>query len=78
MVLGASLLVGRPILKKLANDVGARPPLLAPLGDWGGFLGEETTLRGELTFPGRRRKQSIYICLCSTYNIYYAEIKSVR
>lgn len=43
--------MGRPILKKFAKEVGARP-LFVPLGDWGCFLGEETTLRGELTFPG--------------------------
>lgn len=44
-------------MKKLAKAVGARPPLLAPFGDWGGFLGEETTLRGELIFPERWREE---------------------
>lgn len=57
---GASLLGGRPILKKLASDVGARSPFLT-LGEWGCFLGEETTVRGELTFSGQVKKQSAVI-----------------
>lgn len=50
-MLGGSLLLGRVILKKLAKEVGARPPRFVPLGEVGGFLGDETTLRGEFNFP---------------------------
>lgn len=66
-VLGSSLLVGWLILKKFAKETGARPPLLAALGDWGCFLGEETTLRGELAFPEKHR--SILIHNCTTYRV---------
>lgn len=41
-----------PILKKLANDFGAKlPPLdVALRGDRGGFLGDDRTRLGEFTF----------------------------
>lgn len=58
--------MGRPILKKLAKEVGARPPLLVPLGDWGCFLGEDTTLRGEFSFPKGRKKQFVLKYSCYT------------
>ncbi len=50
----ASLPVGLPpALKKLARDVGTKPALLdeALRGDWGGFLGDDTTFLGEFNFP---------------------------
>lgn len=46
-------------MKNLANAVGVRPPRLAALGDCERFLGEETELRGEFTFPENEKEKYI-------------------
>lgn len=60
-------MVDTPVLKNLAKQAGVRPPFLAPLGDWG-FLGEETTLRGEFSFPERCGRQSAFHVILYIYH----------